>query len=294
MSSTIHRVQQSRNREMRLTNVEADRVVLIVNRFDSRQRTPLVRIARWRTRSIAVRAAGLELNHMMAAKAIDQFRRSSFGNDHAVIDDGKPIAEPFRFIHVMRGEQHRPAFPLEDANDLPELSTALWIKSSRRLIEKQDSRVADERSRNRQTLLLAAGKLSHPTLRFLGELKFLEHFRRSARFVVKTGEELNGLSHRQLLRQPGFLQRNPDPLTQLARIVTPLMAKDADFPRRRSQQTLKDFDGRGLPCTVRTKQTEAFASLNAQTEAANGLHFAVVGLAQIGALDRRSHEGILT
>jgi hypothetical protein len=38
---------------------------------------------------------------------------------------------------------------------------------------------------------------------------------------------------------------------------------------------------------------EALAGFDLQAEAADGFHFAVVGLAQVGALDRRFHPQIV-
>jgi hypothetical protein len=53
------------------------------------------------------------------------------------------------------------------------------------------------------------------------------------------------------------------------------------------------WDGRRLPCPVRPKQAKAFAGLDFEVQAAHGFEFAVVGLAQIAAVDGYGHWEIL-
>ena len=76
-------------------------------------------------------------------------------------------------------------------------------------------------------------------------------------------------------------------------IFVPSVAKDANFAGGRCEQAFEDFDGRGLPCSVRTEESEALASVDLQAEAADGFNFAIVGLAQVSALDWRSHVQIV-
>ncbi len=111
--------------------------------------------------------------------------------------------------------------------------------------------------------------------------------------AVETGEQFDGLADVQLFGEARFLERNADPFAQLARIFVPGVAEDADFAGGRREQAFEDFDGRRLPCSVRTEQAEALAGFDLQAEAADGFDFAVVGLAQVGALDRGSHWCIL-
>jgi len=58
---------------------------------------------------------------VMPAQLLDQFRRRAFRNDHSVIHDRQPVAQPFRFVHVVRRQQHRSARPLKRPNDGPKL-----------------------------------------------------------------------------------------------------------------------------------------------------------------------------
>src|SRR5581483_4325006 len=71
------------------------------------------------------------------------------------------------------------------------------------------------------------------------------------------------------------------------------MTQNRHLAGRRRQQSFQDLNRRGLPCAVRTKQSEALSHLNFEVETADGFHFAVVRLAQIAALDGGRHPGIL-
>ena len=86
----------------------------------------------------------LELDHVMAAEAVDEVGGSAFGDDLAVIDYGEAVAEAFGLVHVMRGEQDGATFFLESADDVPELAAALGIESGGGLVEKKNARIADQ------------------------------------------------------------------------------------------------------------------------------------------------------
>src|SRR5262245_34759889 len=70
----------------------------------------------------------------------------------------------------MRGEQDRAALVAEFAKNVPKLAARLRIESRRRLIEKQQLRIAHQRAGDGEALLLAAGKFADMRLTFLGEV----------------------------------------------------------------------------------------------------------------------------
>ena len=59
----------------------------------------------------------------------------------------------------MRGEQDRLSLVAHLLHDVPERAAGLWIETRRRLIQENEGRIIDERQRQRQPLLLAAGKM---------------------------------------------------------------------------------------------------------------------------------------
>src|ERR1700681_324859 len=177
---------------------------------------------------------------MMAAEAVDKVGRSAFGDDLAVIDDGEAVAEAFGLVHVVSGEEDGPTFFLEDADDVPELATALGIESSGGLVEKKDARIADQGSGDGEALLLATGKFADPRVRFFGEFEFFENFGGGPRFAIEAGKEFDGFADVKFLRQARFLERDTDPFAQLARVVIPSVSEDANFARCGREQALED------------------------------------------------------
>ena len=167
------------------------------------------------------------------------------------------------------------------------------VETGGRLIEKKDFGIADQRGGDRQTLALSAGKLAHPGVGFLGKLQLFHNFAGGAGLAVEAGKQFDGFAHGEFFRKPCFLQRDTQPLPQLARIFLPGMAENCGLPGGGFEQAFQDFDGRGLPRTVRTEQAETFAGGDFEVQAADGFDFPVVGLAQIAALDGGRHGEIL-
>src|SRR5882762_9626311 len=145
----VDRSEQRGNGEMRFAHVEADCTVLAADGFDAGQRAPRIGFLAVRVAvGLAIHSAtdsaiDSELDHVMAAEAVDEVGGSAFGDDLAVIDDGEAVAEAFGLVHVVSGEEDRPTFFLEDADNVPELPAALGIESGGRLVEKKDARIAD-------------------------------------------------------------------------------------------------------------------------------------------------------
>ena len=73
-------------------------------------------------------------------------------------------------------------------------------------------------------------------------------------------------------------------------IVTPVVAENVDLAGSGIEQAFEDFDGGRFARAIGSEQAEAFAGLDLEVEAADGFHFAVVGLAQVAALDGGGHS----
>ncbi len=96
---------------------------------------------------------------MIAAQPGDQLAGRAQRDDLPLVDDRDPVAEPLGLVHVMgREDDVRPPFA-QVADHVPELAARLRVEARRRLVEEQELGVADQRRRDGQPLLLAAGKL---------------------------------------------------------------------------------------------------------------------------------------
>ncbi|HLB86554.1 MAG TPA: hypothetical protein VJK29_02765, partial [Terriglobales bacterium] len=147
-------IEQRGDSQVRLVYVQANKAVVMTDGFDSWQRTPPIERS-----TIGVAADG-KLHHVVPAEAIDQVGRRAFGDDLAVVDDGKAVAEALSFVHIVRSEKHRAAVALEGADDIPELAAALWIKTRGGLIQKKNFGISHERSGDGKALALSARELS--------------------------------------------------------------------------------------------------------------------------------------
>src|SRR5690348_15328355 len=96
----------------------------------------------------------------MSTEPLDQLRRRAFSDDLTVVNNRQPVTKPFRFIHVVCGEQHRTAVTLKLSNDVPKLAAALRIQPSRGLVQKEHLGRCDQRRRNGESLLLASRELA--------------------------------------------------------------------------------------------------------------------------------------
>ena len=90
-------------------------------------------------------------------------------DDLAVVDDGHAVAEALGLLHVVRRQQDRAAGGLVGGDALPELEAALRVEPRRRLVEKEDLRVARERAGDGEPLALAAGELADARVALLLE-----------------------------------------------------------------------------------------------------------------------------
>ena len=98
--------------------------------------------------AIFVGCEPLTANSTMSSPPTDAI--NSFGvptRDHfAVIHNRHAIAQPLRFLHIMRRQNDRSARLLQLLHQIPHVSPRLRIEPRRRLIQKQQLRIAHQRT----------------------------------------------------------------------------------------------------------------------------------------------------
>ena len=98
----------------------------LVHVFDSKRKPNRMRFDRMHARE-AAQAAFIEgaitfdFHYLGAAERLDQFARCAQGDHLAFIHDGHAIAKALRFIHVVSGQQNRPALAFEALDKSPKL-----------------------------------------------------------------------------------------------------------------------------------------------------------------------------
>ena len=110
------------------------------------------------------------LGESTADERVDQPLRRIERDDHPAIHDRDAVAQLLRLLHVVRGEHHGVPSLTNLSHEPPEVMTCLRVEAGRRLVEEEDPRLVDERSRDAEPLLLPTGEGSHLRARLLGEL----------------------------------------------------------------------------------------------------------------------------
>ena len=159
----------------------------------------------------------------------------------------------------MRGQEDRAALLPQLADDVPKLPSRLGIEPRGRFVEKQQFGIADQSTRHRQPLLLAAREFADSGRRFFLQPDPADRVVRPQAVAVKTPEKRERLAHRQLFGKFGFLERDADPLLDRIRIIVPAPAEDFHIPRCRVEQPFEDLDRRGLACPVGPQKSKALA-----------------------------------
>src|SRR5262245_17651622 len=216
----------------------------------------------------------------------NQFARRAFRHHFAVVHNSDPIAQRFGFIHVMRCQQDGATAAAKLREQLPELTPRLRIESGRRLIEKQQVRIARQRTGHGKPLPLTSGELSNPASSFRFELHDPEQLVDRAAAVVEGTEQPQCLFDRELVGKLRLLQLHADALTQPAVVTAPRHPENLHLSPVRLEKAFQNFDGRRLSRAVRAKQAEALAASDMERQPIDGNDVAIP-FDQIGAIDAR-------
>ena len=92
--------------------------------------------------------------------AAGELERRTAGDQAAVVDDVDPVGEALGLVHVVRGEHDGDAGGAQLLEQLPGGTPGGGVHAGGRLVDEHDLRTADDRHRQAEPLLLAAGEPS--------------------------------------------------------------------------------------------------------------------------------------
>src|SRR5438067_1294705 len=187
--------------------------------------------------------------------------------DEIAIHDGDLIAQELRLLHVVGRQDDGLAARLDRLHQLPEIASRLRIESGGRLIEEQHRRIVDERDREQQPLLLAAGELAGVAPRELLQGAQADELIDLEPVGVEPPEQRDRLAHGEKVLQRGPLEENAG---VLAKARAERLAAVAYLAGGRRQDPLHDLDGGGLAGAVRAEQAETDAFGHAERHAGHG------------------------
>src|SRR4051812_33041030 len=147
----------------------------------------------------------------------------------------------------MRREQDRAAIRPEPLEHVPELPAGLRVQTGRGLVEKEQIRIACERARDREPLLLPARQRPDPAAAFALERDDVEQLTDLPSAPVKGPEQAQHLLDRQLVAELCLLQMDAEPFAQLTLAGFPAESENFDAASVRREQPLQNLDRRRLP-----------------------------------------------
>ncbi len=149
---------------------------------------------------------------MLRPEPGDQLTGRAQGYGASMVHDRHSVAEALGFVHVMGGQQNRPAIRFEDLDQLPELPTGLGVEPGGRLVQEEQFGISYQGAGEGQPLLLAAGELTHAGMGLLLQLHHADHVCRGGTTAIEAAEEPHGLFDCELFGELGFLQGDAEQL----------------------------------------------------------------------------------
>ncbi len=209
--------------------------------------------------------------------SLHEFGRSADVDDAAMVDDGHPVAEPFRLLHQVRRQKDRFATLADAAHEIPDRPSRLRVQPGRQFVEKDQFGIVDEREGDEETLLLAAGQRHEPGISFVAQAELLDQPIAVHVFSVERRPEADGFAQLDSFLELGLLKLYADPLLQRVHVAPGIQPENRDETTIRGAQAVDALHGRGLPGPVRPNQAEYFPQLNVEGDIVYG-DGATVGL----------------
>ena len=202
-----------------------------------------------------------------------------------MLDDGDAVAQPLRLLHQVRGQEHGLAARADAADQLPDRASRLRVETRGQLVEKHHLGIVDERQRDEQALLLAAGEGHEPGVALLGKAELFEQAIAVADgLLVERRPQVNGFPHLDAFLQVRLLQLHADALLQLVDIGERIEAQHRDRAPIGLANPLDALHRRGLAGAVGTDQAEDLAVVDLERHVVDRDGLAV-GLADAGDAD---------
>lgn len=199
-----------------------------------------------------------------------QLARATNVNDLSVFDNRHAVAQPFRFLHQMSGEKNSFAVIPNPAYQVPDGSPRLRIEPGGQLIEEHDFRIVDQRQRDKQPLLLPAGKGHKPGISFVGESELFKQPVAVQRLWIQRGPEIHSFPDFDSLLELCLLELHPNPVLDLIDVAEWIEAQDRNLARVRPAHSFHALHRGCLASAVRPDQSKDFALVDLKRDIGDG------------------------
>ena len=237
----------------------------------------------WRTprtngrssRSAAVeQRGGLDPDDVAARRLAPQVVRGRQGEQAATRDQRHEVAR-LGLVDVLGRDQHRPSGRAQPVELLPDARPQQRVDPGRRLVEEQQGGIVDERARELETALHAAGQTPGSPAPDVPQVEELEDLAGPAppareHHPEQRPHEVDVLADRQVRVERERLGHVAEPLAGLAPEPARLLAQHPDRAGCRGQGPRQKPDGRRLARARRSDQAEDRPGGDDQRDAVDG------------------------
>ena len=193
-----------------------------------------------------------------------------------MVDDPDAVGEDVGLLEVLGGQEDRdPVLAREPRHLRPERVAALRVEAGRRLVEKEDARLVDQRQREVETALHPARVGLHFAVGGLREPDALEQ-RFASLPALRLGHAVQRRLQAQVLAageqrvERGLLQRRADRGAHLRSFAHHVEARDARGAGRRREQGREHVHGRRLAGAVRAEEAVDLARGHREVDPVDG------------------------
>ena len=186
-----------------------------------------------------------------------------------MINDHDPAAKLFDIVEVVCSQQNGGVkFAIDGTQEMTDVILCHHVEANRRLVEKQQRRVMQQRGSQVATHALAKRELPHRSMQIVVDAQnlvevFHPRIEIALRYVVNTPQQFERLDHRNVPPQLRPLaEHNADRLYILPSLPERNVVIDADLSARRDQYPGKHLDRGRFARTVRADVANHFTALN--------------------------------
>jgi hypothetical protein len=223
-----------------------------------------------------------------------QFGRRTFGFDLAVGDDADAVGQLVGLFEVLRREEDRDAVGLVEPPHLgPHRRPAGGIEARGRLVEEEDLRAMDERHRQVEATLHAAGVRLDPVVDGGADVDEADHVVHAGLDVgrpepVEPTLQIEQFATRLLAIDRRVLQRHPDAKPDVAWLCGHVEAGDRCAAARRREQGAEHLDRGRLAGAVGAEEPVDLTGRHVEVDAVHGIVL-TEALAEVSSLDGWLH-----
>jgi len=203
--------------------------------------------------------------------AVSGQRTGRAERDHPpAVDDRDPVAERLGLLHEV-GHQHDGGAAISDpANQVPRGAARGRVETGGQLVEEDDLGPAEQRERDEEALLLAAGEGGVGAAPQVAKPPLGQHGVHIGRSLVQPREQPDGFAHPQALGQGGGLQLRAGPPAQFLGVAAGIQPEHSEPAAVAAAQALQDLHGGGLARSVRSQDAEDLPAPDVEGDLGDG------------------------